>query len=217
MTKYLFPLCFIACLDANKDQDRVIVTQDETNNDDPFFSGSELPNLFAEMDDSFCNSIAQEYPNVPGATSYFMGSYIDDQGEWIGREKWVLFPNETWQNIALQQSQQGDESESIANIAQGKPCEISWDMSVEELDSVENCASCNTAFYVQANIRAVDSNCPQDLWSGPAEQQWETTYEISIANGTSIFHFLSNGNAFGWGYSSDKAINFLSEPNCKWF
>ena len=216
MTKYLFPLFVVACLDANKNQEKQIISDTDDPVDDgyPFFSGSELPDLFAEMDASFCHALAQEYPGVPGATSYFIGSYLLEQEEWIGKEKWVLFPNESWQQAARQQWEDGDQS--MADLAQGKPCEVSWDMSVTELE-VENCLSCNLAFYVQAQIQASESTCPQHLWSGPAEQQWETTYEISTNNGTSIFHFLSNGHAFGWGYSSDQAINFLSDANCKWF
>jgi|GEM_PF-3038224 len=217
MIKYLYPIVLYACSSktSNNQDDQVILDQDSLSDQDPFFSDSDLPNIMDELDPTYCDATAAEYPNVPGATSYFVGSYIQSDTEWIGREKWILFPNESWQNAAYQQWIDGDEE--MADIAQGYPCEISWDMRVEELEELETCLACTLAFYVQADISTSSTSCPQGLWSDPAEQNWETIYEIANANGSSIFYFRSNGNPFGWGYASDQALNFLSEPSCKWF
>ena len=70
--------------------------------------------------------------------------------------------------------------------------------------------SCNVAFH-DTGPNHTDSTCPQELWRGLPNSSGKQ-YEIIANNGTSIFHFLSNGHAFGWGYSSDRAINFLVMP-----
>ena len=223
MNRYLIALLLTACFDASKnsegsisiDQDAIVGQENSTTQDDPYFEESDLPNVLNQMDSSVCDEVSAEYPDAAGATSYFAGSYVKIDNEWHGREKWILFPNERWQNIAYQQWMDGDES--ISNIAQGYPCEISWDMYVQEIDELETCFACDIALSVQAEISFSSTNCPQGLWSEPSEQNWQTVYEIAKVNGSSIFYFQSNGNPFGWGYSSENALNFLSEPNCKWF
>lgn len=182
---------------------------------DPFFDESGLNNVLEEMDPAACDTLAAEYPGLAGATSYFAGSYLKDSSGWVGREKWVLYPNEEWQTLSYDQWMEGDQS--LSNIAQGYPCEVSWDILVQELEDLETCLACDLALAVSATISFSSTNCPQGLWSEPSEQNWESVYEIAKTNGTSIFYFRSNGNPFGWGYAGDNALNFLSEPNCKWF
>ena len=164
---------------------------------DPIFEDADIPSVLGELDDSFCDEMSEEL-GVPGATSYFVGTYIKQNNSWVGREKWILFPNEHWQEYG------------------GYPCEISWDMSIEERDLV-TCLACDIAMEVDASISSSSTNCPQDLWNEPSEQNWSTTYEIMLDNGSSTFYFQSSGNPFGWGYSSQTSINFVSEPDCKWF
>ena len=134
----------------------------------------------------------------PGATSYFVGTYLKDGSRWLGREKWILFPNAYWE------------------ASGGVPCEVSWDMEINEEELV-TCLACDFALNVDATISASSTNCPQELWNSPSEQYWNATYEVLVQNGNSVFYFQSTGQAFGWGYSSESAINFVSEPDCKWF
>jgi hypothetical protein len=223
MIRFLFSLILISCSDATKngngdinvDEESLNVQDGDGDSSDPYFDNSEIPNVLNEMDPSACDELSVEYPGLVGATSYFAGSYIRGTDGWYGREKWILYPNEEWQALAYTQWMDGDES--LSNIAQGYPCEISWDMYVQEVDELETCFACDLGLAVQAEISFSSTNCPQGLWSEPSEQSWQNVYEIAKANGNSIFYFQSNGAPFGWGYSSDDALNFLSEPNCKWF
>ena len=206
----------IASVDENEDSIYVQDGEGGEASSDPFFEQSGLDNVLEEMDPTACDALSAEYPGLAGATSYFAGAYIRDSSSgWVGREKWVLYPNDEWQTIAYDQWMEGDQS--LSNIAQGYPCEVSWDIRVEELEELETCLACDLALGVAATISFSSTNCPQGLWSEPSEQNWESVYEIAKTNGESIFYFRSNGNPFGWGYASDSALNFLSEPNCKWF
>ena len=186
-----------------------------TGDSDSLFGQSDLPDVTAEIDTTVCLSVSEDYPNTPGATSYFAGAYVKAGGVWKGREKWLLFPNQAWQDVAYQLWQEGDQE--FANIAQGYPCEVSWDISVTEHSELEQCLACAFAFSVEAVINPNITSCPQGLWSDGNTQNWQSGYEIASFNGNSIFYFRSNGQAFGWGYASDDELNFLSEPSCKWF
>ena len=199
---------------TEENNDAVIAAQEEIE-EDPYFEESSIPNVLEEMDSTICDDISAEFPDVAGATSYFAGSYAKINGEWYGREKWILFPNERWQEIATIQWLEGDTS--LSNIAQGYPCEISWDMNVQEMDEFTACPACDIALSVEATLSFSSTNCPQGLWSEPSEQNWQTVYEIASINGEAIFYFRSNGAPFGWGYSTENELNFLTEPNCKWF
>ena len=225
MIRFFSLSLLLACANTNKlgenevfgNEDSIVINEGETGeaSSDPFFDQSDLPNVLENMDGTACDELSSDYPGLAGATSYFAGSYIRSSDGWIGREKWVLFPNQEWQNLAYTQWMDGDES--LSNIAQGYPCEVSWDMRVQEIDELETCLACDTAFIVEASISFSSTNCPQGLWSEPSEQNWQSIYEVAQSNGTSIFYFRSSGDPFGWGYTSDNALNFLSEPNCKWF
>ena len=182
---------------------------------DPLFGQSDLPNVMNEMDTTVCLPISEDYPDTPGAASYFAGAYVRDGDIWTGREKWLLFHNQAWQEIAYQQWQAGNQE--VANIAQGYPCEVSWDISVIEHADLEQCLACSFAFHVNAVVNPNITTCPQGLWNDGSTQNWESNYEIASFNGNSIFYFRSNGQAFGWGYASENELNFLSEPSCKWF
>ena len=216
-------LFLISCSSASRfgkdglsGEDPTSVTDGLTeDSNDPFFGETGLNNVFEDMDPTSCDALSAEYEGLAGATSYFAGAYIKEGSGWIGREKWVLYPNEEWQNLAYNQWMDGDQS--LSNIAQGYPCEVSWDINVQDLEDMETCLACDLAFGVTATISFSSTNCPQGLWSEPSEQNWESVYEIATIDGTSIFYFRSNGAPFGWGYSSEHALNFLSEPNCKWF
>jgi len=167
--------------------------------EDPMFRDADIPNVLNDLDDTACDAIAQDLEGTPGATSYFAGIYLSQNGSWVGREKWILFPNDSWEAIG------------------GYPCEVSWDMEIYEREEPTTCLACDIAFDVEAFVNESDTTCPRDLWDIPSEQNWQTTYEILISSGSSIFYFQSNGEPFGWGYSSERAINFISNPDCKWF
>ena len=214
----------LSCNDSLKNQnnsvDDAVEVNLEENNDqlgsgDPFFDESSLPNVLQDMDVGACDTIALDYPDTPGATSYFAGAYMYDNTRWRGREKWVLFPNKAWQSIAYENWQEGDDE--LADIAQGFPCEVVWDIAVTVLPELETCLACEFAFFVEAIVNPTLTSCPQALWNDPGSRTWQTNYEIASFNGNSIFYFQESGNAFGWGYSSEEELNFLSEASCKWF
>ena len=228
MAKIILPLLFLAaCQQSAKDQHtenisdtttpQEISSEDENldSYSEPLFGNSNLPNIMEDMDTKACLPVSENYPDTPGATSYFAGAYIKDGNSWMGREKWLLFPNQAWQEVAYQQWQEGNQE--VSNIAQGYPCEVSWDVLVTEHDEMEQCLACSLAFFVDASVNANITTCPQSLWNEVGTRDWQSNYEIASFSGNSIFYFRSSGQAFGWGYASENELNFLSEPSCKWF
>ena len=163
---------------------------------DPLADISGLPSLSGRIDTTHCDEKSEEF-QTPGATSYFTGTYVLVEGEWIGREKWLLFPNEYW------------EAEG------GETCEIVWEMTAYESE-LSNCLACDMALNVGGEVHLGSTNCPEGLWSDPAEQSWNATYEIATLEEETIFYYLS-GTVLGEGYANEKALSFLTEPDCKWF
>ncbi len=163
---------------------------------DPLSDISGLPSLSSQLNPNHCDEISAEL-QVPGATSYFTGTYVLDNGSWIGREKWILFANEHWVE------------------AGGETCEVVWDMTATET-SLETCLACDLALFVDAEIHEGSTTCPPDLWSHEEEQVWNETYEIAVIGEETLFQY-QDGKVLGEGYANERAYSFLSDPDCKWF
>lgn len=165
----------------------------DSNNDQSFESLSGLPDLDDQMDPDYCESMQ---PDVAGATSYFKGIYILDNGEWFGREEWILHPTSAW------------------TATNGETCKVTWEINAVEKE-VMGCPSCDLSLDVDAYLNSQLTDCPDGLWED--DQQWSESYNILIDGDRSIFYFKNNGEPIGEGYANAKAVNFLSEVTCSWF
>ena len=166
------------------------VNQDENN----VFTQSGLPDLFDSMETDFCYDVQ---PDTPGATSYFVGTYIFDAGEWFGQEQWILHPTPDWTDT------------------DGQTCYITWQMSGFETDSGA-CFNCDLSLSVSATINKQETDCPEGLWKG-SEEHWSETYDIHINGTDTIFYFHGSGDTIGLGNANDNAVSFITAPSCTWF
>ena len=173
------------------------------DSDDPI-DNSGLDYLISGVDKTFCDKFT-DYASVPGATSYYFGSFLQTTNDWNGREKWILFPNNAW-----------EDAERLWDDIDEDYCEVTWDIQGLELDTV-NCLACDFALDVSASINRSQTNCPEGLWDYDEQLNWSTIYEVSINGASSEVFFQSNGDLIGEGQSAAGTFNYISEPDCKWF
>ncbi len=171
--------------------------------DDPIES-SGLDDLMDGLDKTYCDKYT-EYASVPGATSYYFGSFLRTSNDWNGREKWILYPNNAWV-----------ETESVWDNIDEDHCEVTWDVQAVELASA-NCLACDFALNISASINRSQTNCPEGLWDYEEQLNWSTIYEVAINGSNSEVFFQSNGELLGEGQSDTGTFNYISEPDCKWF
>ncbi len=162
---------------------------------------SGLPDLLATADRSGCQTVTssdgEELP-VPGAVSYFYGVYAesgDEDGVWVGTERWVLFANDRWQELG-----EGD-------------CEVVWLTRATEAEG-GGCGTCDLNLSVEASLDGVATTCPEGLYEG--EEQWSGSYGVIRRDGQSEWYF-SSGTRMGSGGATDSAVNFLTDKTCTWF
>ena len=194
-----------ACSVADFDTTRTNIDSIETPNktEDPLvedpteveprieFGTTGLPDLRDEMDATVCD----ESNGVAGYTNYVLGTYVQNQGFWEGEEIWFLLPNS-------EKEMDGYES-----------CQIRWDVRVEEESDCENC---DYLFSVQATLDEEQTTCPEEFWRSEPIQNWNNRYRVVNDKLSTEFQFASSQNAFGWGFNSDRALNFLTQPYCTW-
>jgi len=164
---------------------------------------SDMEEIVEELDTDYCltveidNLTPEEVANLSGATSFYYGTFIKDGSEWIGREKWLLFATPKWVDNG------------------GYDCEVTWDLRATESTST-NCMSCDFSLQVSASVNQSQTDCPDGLWNYEALLNWSTTYEVERSDSEATFYFL-DGRVIGSGESRQNSMNFISEPDCKWF
>jgi hypothetical protein len=157
-----------------------------------------LPDINDGLDRSGCD--IQEATGVagPGATSYFYGEVWEEDGDWIGYERWILFANETW-------SDQG-----------GYDCEETWTLEVVETGTGA-CGGCDIGLELTALLDASASDCPEDTVAA-SDHTFTETYALRLeSNGDATWFFAASGNQLGEGYHHETAMNYLSPKSCRWF
>ena len=165
----------------------------DSNNNNDIESLSGLPSLENQMEPDYCENVQ---PDVAGATSYFMGTYLLDSNGWRGTEQWILHPTSSW------------------TATHGETCYVTWEIVATETD-VTGCPNCDLSLDVSGSLNRQETDCPDGLWEN--EEQWSTTYNILVDNTQAIFYFQSDGDMVGEGYANSKALSFLSEVSCSWF
>lgn len=133
----------------------------------------------------------------PGASTYFAGSYVASGESYVGVEEAVYVANSTWEPILG-----------------ASECRIKWDISAEAISN-SACTTCDLNVEVNAVLDAAQSNCPTDLL-GP--DNWSEIYGIALNDdGTSSWHYGSDGSIFGTGTWAGEQMGFLTEVQCSWF
>ena len=188
---------FFICMGCHPPLEKDTPLFGEGGSSDPFTDLAGLPSLTNRINTQFCNDAADNLGGAVGATTYFTGTYIFLDGEWIGREKWLLFPNPYWAEIG------------------GESCEVVWEMQATETE-LETCLACDLALFVSGELTEASTNCPEELWNDPADMSWTEIYEIAVIENDTLFYYQS-GSELGEGYANEKAYSFLSAPDCKWF
>jgi hypothetical protein len=154
---------------------------------------SGLPTVTNQMDESYCEGMQ---PSTAGATSYFTGIYLLEDGEWRGFEQWILHPTSDWTNT------------------NGQTCYVTWDTIGVETNII-NCSDCELALSVTATLNESLTDCPEGLWED--ELEFNETYNIQLDANTSQVFFQGSGNLFGQGNSNPTAFNWIAEASCHWF
>ena len=165
-------------------------SENEIEEESITYDNTELPDLLSTIDTEVCSSYVQS--GVSGATSFFVGTYIENDGWLEGKEEWFIFPNEQW-------IEEG-----------GEPCSIEWNVHVKDIES--DCSDCALRITVESEIAA--NTCPAFISNRVSD--WDAVYSIEKEGRSAIFSYES-GEEFGRGYHVERAMNFATETTCLWF
>lgn len=157
-----------------------------------------------DQDTSDCEEI--EGQPVPGAVSYFVGSYRDSgDGTWRGVEQWVLIANDRWIEVE-------DELPSAGM------CTVTWTVVAAESADTGACAACDLGLDVSATIDLANTDCPEGLYEAPSDQNWTTSYAVMTgADGSAQWFYAGSGSALGAGTNSGGVADYVTAASCKWF
>lgn len=155
-----------------------------------------------DQDTSSCEEI--EGQPVPGAVSYFVGSYVDSgDGTWRGTEQWVLIANQRWMELEP--------------MVESGMCTITWTVVASESDGTGACAACDLGLDVSATIDMSNTDCPEPLYEAPSDQNWVESYAVLTSGDGSAEWFYQSGSPLGFGTNSGGVADYASEGSCKWF
>lgn len=150
-----------------------------------------------------CEEAPMYVPSVPWATSYFVGTFhYDDCGNLRGKETWVLYANDTWEDLG------------------GHDCRVVWDVDGTALPSGGD----DLLLEVDAVMNSAETTCG-DIENGAGEQfldedfvppTYQEAYQLSRIGREATF-FFQGGDEFGRGEANDNHSTYLSERNCMAF
>ncbi|MFT4974202.1 MAG: hypothetical protein ACI8S6_000084 [Myxococcota bacterium] len=133
---------------------------------------------------------------IPGATSYFVGTFDFDGSTVTGEERWLLFANDAWR-------------------AHGEDdCVVTWSVTGEQVAPSSGCGSCSYGLSVSAGVDASLTDCPEALYEGV--EQFTTQYDVKAADGSATVYFPS-GSVLGTGAESTSGVTYRSEGSCLYF
>lgn len=156
-----------------------------------------------DQDTSDCEEV--EGQPVPGAVSYFVGSYRDQgDGTWRGTEQWVLIANARWQELEP--------------AVEDGMCTITWTVIGVETEGTGACAACDLGLDVSATIDMSNTDCPEGLFEAPSDQNWVASYAVlTSGDGSAQWYFQTSGNPLGAGTHSGGVADYATDKACKWF
>jgi hypothetical protein len=134
---------------------------------------------------------------IPGAASVLYGEYwTDGDGTWSGEERWMLYSNAAWR------------------AAGGEDCEVVWTAAASGT-SPPACTGCDLGLEATLTIDNGATTCDLDLVSGLGNT---ATYGIArTSDGDAAWYFAGSGDWLGDGYHISTAMNFLTDPSCRWW
>jgi hypothetical protein len=155
-----------------------------------------LPDLTKEFEPGQCEEI--KGASVPGADSYFHGSFSIDGEAVSGHETWWLHANSTW-------TEKG-----------GTSCTIRWQVRGTKMEPGA-CRDCDYGLKLTASPETGNSKCPEGLIKREARPQ-DLHYDIKLSsNGEAFVYFAKSGNLLGQGFHKDGTIVYRTQHQCKWF
>ncbi|MCA9489545.1 MAG: hypothetical protein KC621_06465 [Myxococcales bacterium] len=142
-----------------------------------------------------CEDAVYYNPDVPTATSYFIGEFhFDECGTVFGKETWVLYPNQTWSDLG------------------GHECQVVWRASgVKE----ERVAIGNYSLNLSMVIDEAETTC-SDIKDFEYEETFTIVYDVVVQGGDSAVYFTS-GTKLGEGRVNNNHVTYVSGVNCKLF
>jgi hypothetical protein len=162
----------------------------------PIQSNGSLPDLTREFEPGQCEEI--QGARVPGADSYFHGSFKIDGDSASGHETWWLHANKTWEENG------------------GTSCTIRWQVKGTKT-TPGACRDCDFGLKLTASPETGNSTCPEALLKREARSQ-ELQYDVKLSsNGEAFVYFSKSGNLLGQGFHKDSQINYRTQHQCKWF
>lgn len=149
----------------------------------------------AEDDPGGCEEVAGAA--IPGAASVFYGEYwTEGDNEWAGEERWMLHSNAAWR------------------AAGGEDCEVVWTATASET-SPPACTGCDLGLQTTLSLDNGATTCDPELVSGLGDT---ATYGIARAgDGEATWYYAGSGDRLGEGYHLSSAMNFLTDPSCRWW
>ena len=161
----------------------------------PHYGLSDLSDGFSEWT---CDVQEATGVEAVGATSYFYGVFKEDGGAYSGYEEWHIFANDAWSD------------------AGGFDCVMRWNATATE-STPSTCAGCDLALEVILTFDPECSTCPESLTESEEGTSY-VRYEIQrTADGNTRWFFGESGGEFGQGRSNASALNFETDPSCRWF
>lgn len=156
-----------------------------------------------DQDTSDCSEV--EGQPVPGAVSYFVGSFLDQgDGTWRGVEQWVLIANDRWM-----------ETEPLVEDGM---CKVTWTVVASESEGTGACAACDLGLDVSATIDMSNTDCPEGLYEAPSDQNWTASYAVlTNGDGSAQWFYATSGNPLGDGTNAGGVADYVTEKSCKWF
>lgn len=174
---------------AVTNEDTANVFNSDTNDTGSPTPPGPLEQLWEQLDPNHCN----DQLLGPGATGYFIGYYeLTESESWFGVEQQVLF---------------GSNNQEVIDGY----CKTTWSMSGIQGEPGE-CGACQFSIFVSALPDNAQSDCPDSL--SPSNPEWEVTYDILVANGTSEFYFNNSGGFIASGSGNSEFLSFVSSPVC---
>jgi|GEM_PF-1434249 len=162
----------------------------------PKSNGAALPDLTKEFEPGQCEEI--KGAAVPGADSYFHGSFKISGEAVSGHETWWLHANQSWEDKG------------------GSSCTISWQVRGTKVEPGA-CRDCDYGLQLTASPEVGNSKCPEELIKREARSQ-DLRYDVKLSsNGEAFVYFSKSGNLLGQGFHKDGTVVYRTQHQCKWF
>jgi len=212
---YIAPLLFLSCssseirqTELDAEEERIYELTSEWKEEDPqqepvedsttntqTLADNDLPDVISDLDHNACDDTIQGQAGMEGATSYYVGTFIEQSNLSEGTEQWMVFPNDVWH-------QNG-----------GENCIVEWDLNVEYVGS-SDCTDCTYLMEVEAVVNIEKSTCNGAIMNRVSD--WSSIYHVDVIEKETIFSYHSTGEEFGWGFHVENASNFVSDSVCVW-